>query len=144
MDAFGRIIEIGDIEFYPAACLLTCGDRREHVTPGEADYLEVLTRHVGSEITVDKFMRELYGARSDMPGDNILAVYQSRLRQTFTRLGSDVRIKHPHRCVVELVFEPCHPTRAELIAALHDAATTMEAAGMPEAVAARAICERAG
>jgi two-component system response regulator MprA len=81
----------GDLTLDVDASQLVCGDERCDLTQREFQMMEVMMRRPGQKISVDQFMRSVWGGLSDVE-TSVVWVNISNLRKKLAKLGSSVRI----------------------------------------------------
>ena len=113
------VIELADVEFWPATGRLCCGARSARLTGQPSRMLELLLRHRGVLVTRDQLMVALYAHRTGQPADpKILDVWMLRIRRLLCALGSAIEIKTVFGRGFVTAGAAMQPARAELIAAL--------------------------
>ncbi|MGI6755558.1 MAG: response regulator transcription factor [Atopobiaceae bacterium] len=84
-------ISFGDVTLDLEASTLSRGDKRVDLTAREREMMEVLMRHPAKRISVDQFMRSVWGMESDVE-QSVVWVNISTLRKKLAQLESAVRI----------------------------------------------------
>ena len=137
------VIELADVEFWPATGRLCCGARSARLTGQPSRMLELLLRHRGVLVTRDQLMVALYAHRTGQPADpKILDVWMLRIRRLLCALGSAIEIKTVFGRGFVTAGAAMQPARAELIAALQRAVLELEDYGIAVPASVAATVER--
>ncbi|MGI6230157.1 MAG: winged helix-turn-helix domain-containing protein [Tractidigestivibacter sp.] len=81
----------GDLTLDVDSSRLVCGDKSCDLTQREFQMMEILMRHPNQKISVDQFMRKVWGALSDVE-TSVVWVNISNLRKKIASVDSSVKI----------------------------------------------------
>ncbi len=110
----------GDLELDVEGRRVRCGGRSCDLTQREFQMMEVLLRSPATKVSVDQFMRKVWGGLSDAE-PSIVWVYISGLRKKLAGIGSRVRIVATRGVGYCLEFDGAHDADAPAGAAPSDA-----------------------
>jgi two-component system response regulator ArlR len=84
-------LSFGDLALDADGCRLVCDDKACDLTQREYQIMEMLVRHPQMKVSVDQFMRKIWGGFSDVE-PSVVWVNISNLRKKIAGIGSRVKI----------------------------------------------------